>query len=134
MSRCRICYPNICTIYSEIILYRTTAKVCSTRWVRYEEDDRVMILRGENYTPNGWNLLTPPHPKARARSFPVPKGRTAIGGIGVNSILSSTDKIQPTVPSPPQAKIRKFGTFRNNSSLKTSERYEMNKLYNSEKY
>ena len=38
------------------------------------------------------------------RSFPVPRGMIPIAGRPLaNDIPSITDKIQPTVPSPPQA-------------------------------
>ena len=33
---------------------------------------------------------------------------------------SRVDNIQPAVPSPPQARMRKFGTFLNNSKLKNT--------------
>ena len=56
--------------------------------------------------------LTPPQLSVLARSFPVPSGRTATGGGGVMLSASMTERIQPTVPSPPHAKIRRFGTFR----------------------
>lgn len=60
-------------------------------------------------------LLTPPHPSARARSFPVPSGRTPTAGGGTKLIWSSIERTHPTVPSPPHASTLKLGTFRNNS-------------------
>ena len=50
--------------------------------------------------------LTPPHPSTLDRSLPVPSGRTATGGNGSIQSSSMIESTQPTVPSPPQAKIR----------------------------
>lgn len=61
--------------------------------------------------------LTPPQFKVRERSFPVPRGMMATGGGGLMPRLSISDRIQPTVPSPPHAKIRRLGTFLYNSRL-----------------
>lgn len=63
-------------------------------------------------------ILTPPHPRARARSLPVPKGRTPTAGAGVIPIWSRTESTHPTVPSPPQASTRNCGTLRNSSKLR----------------
>jgi len=54
---------------------------------------------------------TPPQLSVLDRSFPVPSGRTATGGYGRSLSLSIEERIQPTVPSPPQARMRTFGTF-----------------------
>ena len=70
---------------------------------------------------NKFDQLTPPQPSVLARSFPVPSGRMAIGGWGIISRVSKWDRIQPTVPSPPQAKIRRFGTFLYKSRLQTKK-------------
>ena len=61
--------------------------------------------------------LTPPQPNILARSFPVPRGRTATGGKGLMLSLSKTDNTHPAVPSPPQAKIRMFEQFLNICNL-----------------
>lgn len=61
--------------------------------------------------------LTPPHPSARAKSFPVPSGSTPTAGGGDTPIWSRTDRTHPTVPSPPHARTRRFGTLRNSSKL-----------------
>lgn len=50
--------------------------------------------------------LTAPHPSTLDRSLPVPSGRTATGGNGSIQSSSMIESTQPTVPSPPQAKIR----------------------------
>ena len=63
---------------------------------------------------------TPPQPSVRARSLPVPSGRTATGGGGDMPSASIIERIQPTVPSPPQHSTRRFGTFRYSSSLRTA--------------
>lgn len=63
-------------------------------------------------------MCTPPQPSVRARSLPVPSGRTATGGGGDMPSASIVDRIQPTVPSPPQHSTRRFGTFRYSSSLR----------------
>lgn len=74
-------------------------------------------------------LLTPPHPKALAKSFPVPNGKTPTAGAGVMPIWSRIDKTHPTVPSPPHANIRSWGTLRNNSNLQAhSYRIEIDKI------
>ena len=64
-------------------------------------------------------VLTPPQLSVRARSLPVPSGRMATGGAGLMLRLSMVDRIQPTVPSPPHASSRRFGTLRNISNLRT---------------
>jgi len=50
-------------------------------------------------------------PSERLRSLPVPSGKTATAGGGSKGILSRTESNHPTVPSPPQARRRTFGTF-----------------------
>lgn len=62
-------------------------------------------------------LITNPPPQfnTRARSFPVPKGKTAKGGtysqfLKVSRLSIISCKTQPAVPSPPQTKIFKFLT------------------------
>ena len=50
--------------------------------------------------------LTAPHPRTRERSLPVPSGSTATGGNGLMQSSSMTDSTQPTVPSPPHARMR----------------------------
>lgn len=91
---------------------------------------------------SGGEELTPPQLSVLARSFPVPRGRTATGGWGFICSSSRVERIQPTfrerlklpresvsskqikagqaltVPSPPQARTRRFGTFRYNSNLR----------------
>ena len=52
-------------------------------------------------------------PKDRLRSFPVPSGNTPTAGGGSTGILSRIESTHPTVPSPPQASNRIFGTFLN---------------------
>ena len=47
----------------------------------------------------------------------MPRGNTAIGGVGVIPRASMVESIHPAVPSPPHASIRRFGTFLNNSNL-----------------
>ena len=63
----------------------------------------------------------PPHPNARAKSLPVPKGRTPTGGAGLIPISSMVFKTQPAVPSPPHTKTCRFRTSRNFSSLQMNE-------------
>ena len=71
---------------------------------------------------SGLSRYLPPQFKERDRSFPVPKGMIPMAGRrprGKDDFIESiTDKIQPTVPSPPQAKIdwnryklHQFGIF-----------------------
>ena len=66
-------------------------------------------------------ILTPPQLRVRARSFPVPSGRTATGGGGAISSESMTERSQPAVPSPPHASTRRLGTLRKSSSLEKRE-------------
>ena len=58
---------------------------------------------------SGLSRYLPPQFKERDRSFPVPRGMIPMAGRrprGKDDFIESiTDKIQPTVPSPPQAKI-----------------------------
>ena len=63
---------------------------------------------------------TPPQCRVRARSFPVPIGNIAIGGVLIFKV-SIVDKIQPTVPSPPQTKTIKLGTFLKSFNLKSNK-------------
>ena len=42
------------------------------------------------------NMLTPPQLRVRARSFPVPRGRTPTGGWGLSCSSSRMERIQPT--------------------------------------
>ena len=55
----------------------------------------------------GLSRYLPPQLRDRERSLPVPKGIMPIAGIlPFGKLMESiTDNIQPTVPSPPQAKI-----------------------------
>ena len=71
------------------------------------------------------NRLTPPQFRVLARSLPVPSGSTATAGGGVMFRLSMVDRIQPAVPSPPQANIRRFGTFLYSSSLARRKEEQM---------
>ena len=58
---------------------------------------------------SGLSLYFPPQFNERDRSFPVPRGMIPIAGrrpLGNDDFIESiTDNIQPTVPSPPQAKL-----------------------------
>lgn len=63
------------------------------------------------------NVVPPPHRRHLARSFPVPRGRTATGGLSTRPNLSIASISQPTVPSPPQTKIRAPGTSLKNCNL-----------------
>ena len=60
---------------------------------------------------SGLSRYFPPQFRERDKSFPVPKGMIPMAGrrpLGKDDFIESiTDKIQPTVPSPPQAKISK---------------------------
>lgn len=79
-------------------------------------------IRNNDSTPLTWmrkNTLTPPQPSALAKSLPVPNGSTATGSDGLMPIVSSTESTHPVVPSPPHARILKFGTFLYNSNLET---------------
>ena len=51
--------------------------------------------------------LTDPQPSTLERSFPVPSGRMATGGNGLIASSSMIDSTQPTVPSPPHARMRR---------------------------
>lgn len=65
-----------------------------------------------------YHILPPPHRRHLARSFPVPRGRTATGGRSTMPSLSMASISQPTVPSPPHTKIRAPGTSLKNCNLK----------------
>ena len=58
---------------------------------------------------SGLSRYFPPQFRERERSFPVPNGMIPIAGrhpLGNDAFIESiTDNIQPTVPSPPQAKL-----------------------------
>lgn len=77
------------------------------------------------------SILTPPHPRALAKSFPVPRGRTATGGDVHNFILSKMDNTQPTVPSPPHARIRRLGTRLYSSNLNVNQKTRYVSLFGS---
>lgn len=104
---------------------------CKVRKKLFREPHEDEINCDQEVKKKKSSQLTPPHPNARARSFPVPRGRTPTAGGGWKPIWSSTDKTQPTVPSPPHARTRKFGTLRNNSKLwkwKKKERKSRGKI------
>lgn len=50
----------------------------------------------KNAEPHPAEELTPPQLSVLARSFPVPRGRTATGGWGFICSSSRVDRIQPT--------------------------------------
>lgn len=77
------------------------------------------------YSYYGQVTYPPPQPSARARSLPVPRGRTATAGGGWKLSWSSTESTQPTVPSPPQASTRRLATLRNISNL-VREKHHLN--------
>lgn len=68
------------------------------------------------FKPSLKYVLTPPQPSALARSFPVPNGSTPTGNDTALAIWSKMDSTHPTVPSPPHANTRRFGTFLYSSS------------------
>lgn len=70
------------------------------------------------FAQNTYHILPPPHRRHLARSFPVPRGRTATGGRSTMPSLSMASISQPTVPSPPHTKIRAPGTSLKNCNLK----------------
>lgn len=70
------------------------------------------------FAQNTHHILPPPHRRHLARSFPVPRGRTATGGRSTMPSLSMASISQPTVPSPPHTKIRAPGTSLKNCNLK----------------
>lgn len=70
------------------------------------------------FAQNTYHILPPPHRRHLARSFPVPRGRTATGGRSTIPSLSMASISQPTVPSPPHTKIRAPGTSLKNCNLK----------------
>lgn len=80
-----------------------------------------------DYWKGNIEKLTPPQPKARAKSFPVPNGRTPNAGCTSNCKWSNTDNTQPAVPSPPHARIRKWGTLRNISKLNFPSKIKVRK-------
>lgn len=75
----------------------------------------ILTWEGKVWIQYEIHVLTPPHPSALARSFPVPSGSTPTAGL--EPIRSSTLNTHPTVPSPPHANTRKLGTLRNISNL-----------------
>lgn len=77
------------------------------------------------YSYYGQVTYPPPQPSARARSLPVPRGRTATAGGGWKLSWSSTESTQPTVPSPPHASTRRLATLRNISNL-VREKHHLN--------
>lgn len=81
------------------------------------------------HTRHKKEILTPPHPRARAKSLPVPRGKTPTAGGGEMPIWSNIESTQPTVPSPPHARIRRFGTFRKSSRLLKEKRERFEKLH-----
>lgn len=70
------------------------------------------------FAQNTYHILPPPHRRHLARSFPVPRGRTATGGRSTIPSLSMASISQPTVPSPPHTKIRAPGTSLKNCNLR----------------
>lgn len=75
------------------------------------------------FAQNTYHILPPPHRRHLARSFPVPRGRTATGGRSTMPSLSMASISQPTVPSPPHTKIRAPGTSLKNCNLKKKKKH-----------
>lgn len=98
-------------------LFATFSPIHSTARMNFFMECSSFATKFIFWSFENWGKLTPPHPNARARSFPVPSGRTPTAGGGWMPIWSRTDKTHPTVPSPPHARTRKFGTLRNSSKL-----------------
>mmetsp|Transcript_18193 Transcript_18193/g.45229 ORF Transcript_18193/g.45229 Transcript_18193/m.45229 type:complete len:247 (-) Transcript_18193:38-778(-) len=67
------------------------------------------MASGSFSTSVSWYLA--PHPKTRARSFPVPRGKMPTGGFSFTSGRSSSAcSTHATVPSPPHTSTRRPGT------------------------
>lgn len=81
------------------------------------------------FAQNTYHILPPPHRRHLARSFPVPRGRTATGGRSTMPSLSMASISQPTVPSPPHTKIRAPGTSLKNCNLKKNKHFKLFIIY-----
>lgn len=81
------------------------------------------------FAQNTYHILPPPHRRHLARSFPVPRGRTATGGRSTMPSLSMASISQPTVPSPPHTKIRAPGTSLKNCNLKKKKHFKLFIIY-----
>lgn len=81
------------------------------------------------FAQNTYHILPPPHRRHLARSFPVPRGRTATGGRSTMPSLSMASISQPTVPSPPHTKIRAPGTSLKNCNLKKTKHFKLFIIY-----
>lgn len=81
------------------------------------------------FAQNTYHILPPPHRRHLARSFPVPRGRTATGGRSTMPSLSMASISQPTVPSPPHTKIRAPGTSLKNCNLKKKKTFQTFIIY-----
>lgn len=81
------------------------------------------------FAQNTYHILPPPHRRHLARSFPVPRGRTATGGRSTMPSLSMASISQPTVPSPPHTKIRAPGTSLKNCNLKKKKHVKLFIIY-----
>lgn len=81
------------------------------------------------FAQNTYHILPPPHRRHLARSFPVPRGRTATGGRSTMPSLSMASISQPTVPSPPHTKIRAPGTSLKNCNLKKKKPFKLFIIY-----
>lgn len=81
------------------------------------------------FAQNTHHILPPPHRRHLARSFPVPRGRTATGGRSTMPSLSMASISQPTVPSPPHTKIRAPGTSLKNCNLKKNKHFKLFIIY-----
>ena len=67
---------------------------------------------------NGLSRYFPPQLRERARSLPVPSGMMPMAGRGLGrSRASITDRIQPTVPSPPHAGSEEGSTNHNTNTI-----------------
>lgn len=74
-------------------------------------NEKILEIRGPHtFSQNSDGLSTgggtPPQPKMRDKSFPVPIGRIQTSGMGWIFLREISFKIQPMVPSPPPTRTR----------------------------
>ena len=101
-----VMYTCTCTcilvhVYMYIVQVHCTMYMCTCNnrkghGIEWKQNMQVDTIR----------LLTDPQPSTLDRSLPVPRGSTATGGKGLMDSSSMIESTQPTVPSPPQARIR----------------------------
>ena len=96
-------------IEARVELLRPTGEPLDSRRVRARVRLRVRVRVRVRVKLS--QSIPPPQPSTLAKSFPVPRGRTATGKARPRCKSLMALRTQPTVPSPPQTSTLALGTY-----------------------